>query len=150
MTDGWVEPEYSQDILIAAGRLALSFAALDVGLAMVLSNDSAKCFQKLCEKPLSRKLDIIKRIKKSKEKLRLIPINRIRELAKLRNDLMHGFAWMTIYPSVGEELTLWNPARDRTTAGVTRLTLDKTSEQVEAITRELPIKSIPGLKRISN
>ncbi len=146
--EGWVEPEYSQDILIAVGRLALSFAGLDVGLAMALSHLSEDDFPEVCSQPLSTKLTNVKRKGRSRKQLKLIPIKRIGELAKIRNDLMHGFVFISVYPSVGD-LNLWNPARGRSTNGVTPLSLDKVSEELEAIAKNLPLKGNPKTK-ISN
>jgi hypothetical protein len=145
MTDGWVEPEYSQELLIAVGRVALSFAALDVGLAVILSGGEEKLFRDLCGEPLSKKL---KKLKGSRTKKRLkLPIGRIRELAEIRNDLMHGFTWITVYPTVSEELALENPARRRTTRA-TLSSLTKISKEVDTIVERLAIRSLPSWKKV--
>lgn len=110
MTDGWVEPECSKELLVAVGRLALAFAALDIGLAMTLSHSSEADFPKICKQPLTTKLANLKRKRGRRQELKLIPLCRIDCVARLRNDLMHGVAFISVYPSVGD-LDVWNPAR---------------------------------------
>lgn len=152
--DSWVdvaELKISDELTMAVGRVALSFAAFENAVAMFLieTNSTDKNLEGLSLDPLSTKLNKLQNAVKSTNLGHPVPVDRIRELAHIRNDLVHGIAFIVLWASrPSHELTIWNPGR-KIARPVSSSELYKISDEVDQITQLLAdhvsdIKNTPG------
>ena len=109
----------------------MAFAALDNGLAMVLSRQTPEAFQEKSFLSLRQKLKEIDQLQRSESRPQ-IPTKRIRELAETRNDLMHGIAFSFLAGKKNEHITVWNPYHNRVKS-VSADGIDKLAGEVQGI-----------------
>lgn len=98
----WVPIEMEPELLIAVGRIALSFAALETAIEVLLVRNGATKmkFSRFALKSLKFKLGRLKSFLDSKDMASIASsVARIEQLSETRNNLMHGCLYDTIWPN---------------------------------------------------
>ena len=132
----------TKDMYAAIGRLALSMAKIETMVIYILAefNFEGKGEAEWFKQNLEPTLKALEKLLASKgygKEYRLFPIARIRELAEIRHNLMHGSLMNRVIEIDFSTLTVFNNRHQHATT-VDVPGLDSISDELESILKQVP------------